>query len=49
MIGESEETCVVYGMPRAAKEAGGIDRELPLTAMAPALVTAIVKGKNVAA
>lgn len=49
MIGESEETCVVYGMPRAAKEAGGIDRELPLSAMAPALVTAIVKGKNIAA
>lgn len=49
MIGESEETCVVYGMPRAAKEAGGIDRELPLTAIAPALVTAIVKGKNIAA
>lgn len=49
VIGESEETCVVYGMPRAAKEAGGIDRELPLTSMAPALVTAIVKGKNIAA
>lgn len=29
-IGESEETCVVYGMPRAAHEAGGVAHLLPL-------------------
>ncbi|HEY0837429.1 MAG TPA: chemotaxis response regulator protein-glutamate methylesterase [Azospirillum sp.] len=29
-IGETESSCVVYGMPRAAKEAGGVAVELPL-------------------
>ncbi|MGQ9629516.1 MAG: protein-glutamate methylesterase/protein-glutamine glutaminase [bacterium] len=29
-IAQSEETCVVYGMPRVAVESGGIDRILPL-------------------
>ena len=29
-IGQSEETCVVYGMPKAAKDIGAINYELPL-------------------
>ncbi|MCW2237990.1 protein-glutamate methylesterase/protein-glutamine glutaminase [Azospirillum canadense] len=29
-IGEQESSCVVYGMPRAAKEAGAVAIELPL-------------------
>ncbi len=29
-IAESEESCVVYGMPRAALERGGVDHLLPL-------------------
>ncbi|MBP2313714.1 protein-glutamate methylesterase/protein-glutamine glutaminase [Azospirillum soli] len=29
-IGETESSCVVYGMPRAAKEAGAVAVELPL-------------------
>ncbi len=29
-VGQDEESCVVYGMPRAAKAAGGISKELPL-------------------
>lgn len=29
-IGESSETCVVYSMPRSAKQLGAIDHELPL-------------------
>jgi two-component system chemotaxis response regulator CheB len=34
---EAEETCVVYGMPRAVDEAGLSDRSLPLTELAQAL------------
>lgn len=29
-IGESEGSCVVYGMPKAAREAGAVETELPL-------------------
>jgi two-component system, chemotaxis family, protein-glutamate methylesterase/glutaminase len=34
---EAEETCIVYGMPRAVVEAGLSDRSLPLTQVAQAL------------
>jgi len=33
-LAESEATCVVYGMPRAAWERGGVTRQLPLPALA---------------
>jgi two-component system chemotaxis response regulator CheB len=33
-LAESEETAVVYGMPRAAVEAGAVDEILPLAAIA---------------
>jgi len=29
-VGEDESSCVVYGMPKAAREGGGVMRELPL-------------------
>ncbi|MGE5547416.1 MAG: protein-glutamate methylesterase/protein-glutamine glutaminase [Solirubrobacterales bacterium] len=33
-IGEDEASCVVYGMPKAARELGAVDRELPLSRIA---------------
>jgi two-component system chemotaxis response regulator CheB len=30
-LGEDESTCVVYGMPKAAFELGGVEKELPLS------------------
>jgi two-component system chemotaxis response regulator CheB len=33
---EAEETCIVYGMPRAVVEAGLSDRSVALTSMAQA-------------
>ena len=41
VFGESEETCAVYGMPRVAKEIGGIDSEFPIMQMGQALVAAL--------
>jgi two-component system chemotaxis response regulator CheB len=40
-IGQDESTSVVYGMPAAAQALEAVDRELPLTAVAPALVAAV--------
>jgi len=37
-IAESEETCVVYGMPRSAVELGAATHQLPLQSIAQALV-----------
>lgn len=33
-VGQDEKTCVVYGMPRAAKMMGGVEREAPLESIA---------------
>jgi two-component system chemotaxis response regulator CheB len=30
VVGQDEKTCVVYGMPRAAYEAGAVDVQLPI-------------------
>jgi two-component system chemotaxis response regulator CheB len=38
---EAEETCVVYGMPRAVVEAGLSDRRVPLTRMVEAILETI--------
>lgn len=43
-IGEAESTCTVYGMPKAAKDKGGISTELPLHEIAAELARA-VKGE----
>jgi len=40
-VGEQESSCVVYGMPRMAKEAGGVVLELPLAQIAAELLRAI--------
>lgn len=37
-IGQDEETSVVYGMPREAKERGGVEVELPLHKIAGAIL-----------
>ncbi|RED66047.1 protein-glutamate methylesterase/protein-glutamine glutaminase [Cohnella lupini] len=37
-IAESEQTCVVYGMPRSAVELGAVSHQLPLQGIAPAIV-----------
>ncbi|MBL9128044.1 MAG: chemotaxis response regulator protein-glutamate methylesterase, partial [Verrucomicrobiales bacterium] len=40
-IAQNEETCMVYGMPRAAVEMGVVDRVLPLGRIAGAVVQAV--------
>jgi chemotaxis response regulator CheB len=40
-IGQDESTCVVYGMPAAARALGAVDAELPLTEVAPAVAAAV--------
>lgn len=40
-IAQNEETCVVYGMPRAAVELGVVDRVLPLEKIPAAIVAAL--------
>lgn len=39
-IGEQEASCVVYGMPRAAREAGAVQIERPLAQIAPEMLRA---------
>jgi two-component system chemotaxis response regulator CheB len=41
MLAESEETCVVYGMPRCVIEAGLADRIVPLPRIAQAILDAL--------
>lgn len=43
--GESQATCTIYGMPRAAKEAGGIDAEFGIHEMGGA-ITASLAGRK---
>jgi two-component system chemotaxis response regulator CheB len=38
---EAEETCVVYGMPRAVAEAGLSDRRVPLSQIAQAIAEVV--------
>jgi two-component system chemotaxis response regulator CheB len=40
-VAQDEATCVVYGMPRAADEAGGIDQILPLANIAEAITARV--------
>jgi len=37
-FGQNEESCVVYGMPKAAFKAGGVSREITLNAIASAII-----------
>lgn len=45
VIAQDEASCVVYGMPKAAVEAGVTDVSLPLDSIAPRIVAAIRGGK----
>jgi two-component system chemotaxis response regulator CheB len=40
-LAESEESCVIYGMPKAAVEAGVVDRSVPLARMADEILAAV--------
>jgi two-component system chemotaxis response regulator CheB len=40
-LAESEETCVIYGMPKAAQEAGVVDQTVPLGRMADEILAAV--------
>ena len=40
-LAESEESCVIYGMPKAAVEAGVVDRSVPLARMADEIMAAV--------
>ena len=37
-IGQNEQSCVVYGMPKVAYELGAVDRQMPVAAIADALI-----------
>jgi len=39
-LGQSRDSCVVYGMPRAAMEAGAVEKELSLAALPEAILRA---------
>jgi len=41
VIAESQESCVVYGMPKAAVDAGIVDELLPLTDIPDALLRSV--------
>lgn len=44
-FGQDEASCVVYGMPKAAFEAGAVERQMPLSRLAPAILeTCAAKG-----
>jgi two-component system chemotaxis response regulator CheB len=49
VLGESAETCTVYGMSRAAKEAGAIAGEFPISELHLAIMAALQGGKRAAA
>jgi two-component system chemotaxis response regulator CheB len=40
-LAESEQTCVIYGMPKAALEAGVVERSVPLDRMADEILAAV--------
>ncbi|MDX9871946.1 MAG: chemotaxis response regulator protein-glutamate methylesterase [Clostridia bacterium] len=42
-IGESEETCVIYSMPKAAKQLGALDYETPLYRIAEVIEKVVSK------
>ena len=45
-IAQDRASCVVYGMPRAAMEAGGAVQVLPLSQIGPALLRAATRTRN---
>ena len=45
-IGQNEETCTVYGMPKAAASLGALDREVALKDIAPLIIELWQKAKR---
>ncbi len=45
-MAQNEETCIVYGMPRAAMEVGAVAESLPIEAMSTAILNELGKGKK---
>jgi two-component system chemotaxis response regulator CheB len=43
-LAQDEASCVVFGMPKSAIEAGGVDRVLPLDALAEGIMLRVRKG-----
>jgi two-component system chemotaxis response regulator CheB len=43
-LAQDEPSCVVFGMPKTAIEAGGVDRVLPLDALAEGIMQQVRKG-----
>ena len=46
-IGQNEETCVVYGMPRAAYEIGAVQKQLPIDKISDALLTYVKEHSSI--
>lgn len=42
-LGQDEESCVVYGMPKAAYEMGAVEKQLPLSHIARELIALVQK------
>ena len=42
-FGQDEQSCVVYGMPQAAKKIGAVGKELPLLSIPEAVLEAVTK------
>src|SRR5207249_10816421 len=40
-LAESQETCVIYGMPKAAREAGAAEHAVPLPRVADEILAAV--------
>ncbi len=45
-FGQSEGSCIVYGMPKAAFEAGAVEKQLPLDRLAAAIISETSKNKK---
>lgn len=45
-FGQSEGSCIVYGMPKAAFEAGAVEKQLPLEKLAQAIISETLTNKG---
>ncbi|MFT3732406.1 MAG: chemotaxis response regulator protein-glutamate methylesterase [Hyphomicrobium sp.] len=45
-FGQSEGSCIVYGMPKAAFEIGAVEKQLPLDRLAAAIISETSKNKK---
>ena len=42
-IGQNEESCIVYGMPKVAYDIGAVEEQLPLKDISKALTKAVTE------